>query len=331
MKKKALVVRFSSIGDIILTTPVVRCMARQLDVEIHYLTKAGFRILLDANPYIDQVHTIQKEAGEVMDQLKSEQFDYIIDLHHNLRTFLLKQKLGRPSRSFNKINLKKWLKVNLGMDMLPDRHIVDRYMDTVTHLGVRNDGEGLDYFIPQIDIQWAGQYLSNLGIRRHVCLSVGAAHQTKCLTTEQMIRLCRGVDIPVLLLGGNVEFEKAKVIHEKSGGHVYNLCGDLTLNQSAAYISTAELVVSHDTGIMHMAAALKKPVISIWGNTIPAFGMTPYYGNQQVWERKFEISGLSCRPCSKIGFDACPKGHFRCIRELSPDDIADTIREKVHP
>ncbi len=326
---KVLVVRFSSIGDIILTTPVVRCLSMQLEVEVHYLTKAGFRILLEQNPYIDRIHTIEKGTGEVLLQLKHERFDYVLDLHHNLRTFILKQRLGRPATSFHKINLQKWLKVNLHVDVLPKRHIVDRYMDTVAHLGVLNDGAGLDYFIPDRDTQWASEYLEELGIREHICISVGAAHETKCLTARQMITLCRQIEVSVLLLGGTAELEKARAITEHAGPHVHNLCGMLTLNQSAACIAAARLVVSHDTGVMHMAAALKKPLISVWGNTIPEFGMSPYFGDTQVWERRFEHPGLACRPCSKIGFESCPKGHFRCIKDLPIDEIADTVNQKL--
>lgn len=326
---KVLVVRFSSIGDIILTTPVVRCLSKQLDVEIHYLTKSGFRMLLESNPYINRIYSIEKGPGEVLAQLKSEQYDLVVDLHHNLRTFLLKQKLGRPASSFHKINLEKWMKVNLHVDLLPKLHIVDRYMETVVRLGVQNDGAGLDYFIPEDDVRWAVQYFERLGILEHICISVGAAHQTKCLTTGQLTRLCQRMDVPVFLLGGKGELEKAAMICKHSGPHVYNLCGELTLHQSAACIDRAGLVISHDTGVMHMAAALKKPLISVWGNTIPAFGMTPYFGNIKAWERRFEVSGLSCRPCSKIGYESCPKGHFRCIKDMPVDEIAETANRKL--
>lgn len=326
---KVLVVRFSSIGDIILTTPVVRCLANQANAEVHYLTKNAFRAILDQNPYISRVHAIREKTSEVIDQLRKADFDQVIDLHHNLRSSMLKKQLRKPSRAFHKINIEKWLKVNLKVDILPARHIVDRYLDTVSHLGIENDGHGLDYFISPDDQDRPAAFMDRYKLKKFVCLSVGAAHLTKCLTTEQLARICLNVDVPVVLLGGVNEGERGETIRQKGGDHVFNFCGKLSLNQTAAFIDRAELLISHDTGVMHMGAALEKRIISIWGNTIPGFGMAPYYGDSEIWQQQFETHGLRCRPCSKIGYEACPKGHFKCIRLISAERIASTVRKQL--
>ena len=146
---RILIIRFSSIGDIVLTTPVMRCLKKQLDAEVHFLTKKGFTTLLESNPYIDKIHTINKRVKEVLPTLKKLDFDYIIDLHKNLRTLQVRLALRTKVLAFNKLNIKKWLLVNLKINRMPDVHIVDRYLKPVEPLGVKNDGEGLDYFIPK--------------------------------------------------------------------------------------------------------------------------------------------------------------------------------------
>ncbi|MCK4639093.1 MAG: glycosyltransferase family 9 protein, partial [Bacteroidales bacterium] len=148
--KKILIIRFSSIGDIVLTTPVIRCLKQQLkDSEIHFLTKEQFVPIVKANPYIDKVHFIKNDLKQILSQLKSENLDFIVDLHKNFRSVFVKLKLRKPSKTFNKLNIKKWLLVNFKINLLPEIHIVDRYFKAVKILGVKNDGKGLDYFIPE--------------------------------------------------------------------------------------------------------------------------------------------------------------------------------------
>jgi len=143
---KYLILRFSSIGDIVLTTPVIRCLKQQVSgAEVHFLTRKPFESVVSHNPYIDSLWLFENSATEIAEQLKNEHYDGIIDLHHNARTHVLKWTLRRPSFSFRKLNLEKWLSVNLKINRLPDLHIVDRYLETVASLGVKNDGKGLDY------------------------------------------------------------------------------------------------------------------------------------------------------------------------------------------
>src|SRR5690349_8684700 len=146
---KLLIIRFSSIGDIVLTTPVLRCIKQQIpDAEVHYLTKSSFRSVVVHNHYIDKIHFMDNDLKLVINQLKEERFDYVIDLHHNLRTLRVKRALDVPSFSFPKLNIQKWLLVNFKWkSIMPDKSIVERYFETVKELGVKNDGRGLDYFI----------------------------------------------------------------------------------------------------------------------------------------------------------------------------------------
>jgi len=327
---KVLILRFSSIGDIVLTSPVARVLKTQLkDVEVHYCTKAQFRFLVEHSPFIDKIHTLEKSDGELIGRLKEEKFDYVIDLHHNLRTLRIKASLGSKSFSFEKLNLQKYLMVNFKVNKLPNRHIVDRYLDTVAPLGVVPDDLGLDYFIPEkdeVEMSWLPEEFQN----GYVAFAIGGQHSTKKLPAKRMIELCDKINKPVILLGGKEdvaageEIEKFFERTKKSDSYeeslkelgkrtvVFNGCGKFNFNQSASLVRQSKAVFTHDTGLMHVAAAFGKTVYSIWGNTIPAFGMYPYKTKFVV----FENNKISCRPCSKIGFDKCPKGHFKCMNEL---------------
>jgi len=322
-KVKFLVVRFSSIGDIVLTTPVIRGLKQQVEhAEVHFLTKKSYFDVVKHNPYIDKIHLFDKDFSELVETLKLEFFDYIIDLHHNLRTTRLRNALGIPSFSFDKLNREKWVMVNFKRNILPDVHIVDRYMDCVKFFDVKNDGKGLDYFIaPEDEVN-----LSALGleVNNYTAIVIGATHATKRLPNEKIIEICKKIEGKIVLLGGPDDMENAKIIEQAvTDERLVNTCGQLKLNQSAFLVQKARVVITHDTGLMHIAAAFKKKIISLWGNTIPEFGMVPYYpieGSEII-----EVKGLKCRPCTKIGFKTCPKRHFKCMNEIDVEKIVRIV------
>ena len=323
---KFLIVRFSSIGDIVLTTPVIRCLKKQLpDAEVHFLTKQSFATLVESNPFIDKVHSLAHSWETVVHELKQENYDYIIDLHHNFRTLRLKKDLGIRSFPFNKLNVQKWIYVNFKWNLMPDLHIVDRYLKTVESFGVKNDEEGLDYFIPAKD----EVKQKDIPVSHHagyIGIVIGAAHNTKKLPVEKLKELCARIDHPIILLGGKEDNDNAQQIASVDPVKIYNACGKFSLNESADLVRKAKLIITHDTGLMHIAAAFKKKIISVWGNTVPEFGMYPYYGKYQIPNPRFEISGLSCRPCSKIGYAKCPKGHFKCMYQIKTDAMAASVK-----
>lgn len=319
-KLKILIIRFSSIGDIVLTTPVIRCIKQQLaDVEIHYLTKKAFEPVLAANPFIDKLHFLKDSLPESITELRSEKFDHVIDLHHNLRTLLIKSSLGVRSSSFDKLNWQKWLLVNFKKNFLPPVHIVERYLDTAKSLGVKNDGKGLDYFL--ID-NYKLEDLLPPSHQQYISLIIGAQHATKRLPVERLIMLCRLINRPIVLLGGKDDAERGHEIVNGSGEHVFNGCGKFILDQSAFLVKMSEQVITHDTGLMHIAAAFNKPILSVWGNTVPEFGMYPYKADHSYI---FEVKGLACRPCSKIGYENCPLVHFKCMNNIDLTQIIEQI------
>ena len=319
--QKILIIRFSSIGDIVLTTPVIRCLKQQLGIELHFLTKSAYQNILHSNPYLEKIWTIDKDINEVISDLKNEKYDRIIDLHHNLRSLRLKLHLGVPAASFPKLNIEKWLLTTLKINRLPDIHLIDRYFETVKEIGIRNDNKGLDYFIPpneEIDTEKYGRTP-----HQYIAFAIGAKFATKRLPNHKIIEICSTVPYPIVLLGGAEDIENGTLISEQSGTHVLNACGQFSLHGSASWVRQSRLLLTHDTGLMHIGAAFKKRIISVWGNTTPDFGMYPYQTDYQA----IETNDLKCRPCSKIGYRACPKGHFRCMEEVDVEEIIDLVKE----
>jgi len=324
---KFLIIRFSSIGDIVLTTPVARCLKKQVpDAAVHFLTKQSFATIVESNPYIDKVHLLAHSWDTVVHELKQENYDYIIDLHHNLRTLRLRKELGIKSFAFNKLNIQKWIYTNFKWNLMPDLHIVDRYMKTIESFGVKNDEEGLDYFIPVKD-EVKQKEIPASHHAGYIGVVIGAVHNTKKLPVEKLKELCSKIDHPVIVLGGKEDNENGKQIASVDPVKIYNACGKFNLNESADLVRKAKLIITHDTGLMHIAVAFRKKIISVWGNTVPEFGMYPYYGKWQIANAFFEIRNLPCRPCSKIGYNKCPRRHFKCMRQISMDAIAETARQ----
>lgn len=328
---KFLIIRFSSIGDIVLTTPVVRCLRKQLPgAEIHFLTRQAFRGMVATNPYIDKVHVLGDSFELMLHELQTEEYDYIIDLHHNLRTLRIKRFLKKVKAfSFHKLNIEKFVLTNLKINMLPDKHIVDRNLETVRSFGIQDDGQGLDYFIPEADVV-DNNDLPTSHLHGYIAVVIGAALATKKLPVHKLKELCAALDHPLILLGGKEDQEDGKAIASVDEVKIYNACGKFSLNESADLVRRSKLVITHDTGLMHIAAALQKPIISAWGNTVPAFGMYPYYGkySKQHYD-VVEINKLWCRPCSKIGYRKCPRGHFKCMENIAVNDIVNLVSHRL--
>lgn len=327
---KILIIRFSSIGDVVLTTPIVRCLKKQIpNASIHFITKNPFYSILENNPYLDKIITIKSSINEVVSELKAENYDWVIDLHKNVRTLSLKQKLNVPSRSFPKINIEKWLLVKFKIDRMPKIHIVDRYFETVKHLGVKNDLLPCDFFIAEnarVDIS------ASLNIDKDfITVAIGAQFFTKRMPIEKLMEILEKINIPVAILGGLMDKEVAeKLIEMLPSKNIVNTCGSYSLQQSASIVSQSKVLLTNDTGMMHIASCFEIPTVSVWGNTVPTLGMYPYFPVNKNLYSIHEVKGLSCRPCSKIGFQKCPKNHFHCMTQQNVEAIVEDINQKMN-
>ena len=329
--EKILIIRFSSIGDIVLTTPVLRTLKQQWpEVQLHYLVKKQYAPVLAANPYIDRLHLYDHNFRELMPQLKAEGFTHIIDLHRNYRSSFVKQHFRVPAYSFPKINIRKWFAVKLKWNVLPDIHIVDRYFKAVRPLGIVNDHLGLDYFIPPAD-HVNPDMLPVSHQQGFVAVVTGARHHTKIFPAEKVAEVLHKLGKPAILLGGAEDKKTGELIAATNPRLILNYCGTINLNQSASLVHDSVAVLTNDTGLMHIAAAFSKPMVSVWGNTVPEFGMYPCYPAETRPESMIaEVKHLSCRPCSKIGHHQCPKKHFRCMNDIDTEPIAAFLAKQFN-
>lgn len=321
---KILVIRFSSIGDVVLTTPVIRCLKLQTKAEVHVVTKAAFQSVYEHNPYVDKCVLIEKSIREVVAELKQARYDYVIDLHHNIRTLKLKRALGVPSYSFPKKNIAKFLLTAFKINRLPKIHVVDRYFEAVKKLGVKNDGKPADFFLNEDDTVDLVAY--NLSSKNYLAVAMGAQYATKQIPLEKLVDILQQQALPIVLLGGKMDEERSALVKSKLfEKKIVDFCGKIPLRSSAYLTKHASVILTGDTGLMHIASCFETPVVSVWGNTVPDFGMYAYFPEKPEKNVIHEVSNLTCRPCSKIGYQKCPKKHFHCMTQQDASKISASI------
>jgi len=331
---KILIIRFSSIGDIVLASPVFRCVKQQIDnCEIHFLTRKSFKAVTENNPYIDKFHYYENNIDKLIKELKQIEFDFIIDLHNNLRSNKIKHSLKKKTYTLNKLTIQKFLLTKLKINVMPKNHITQRSLQTVEALGVKDDGLGLDYFISEKDEVKITDIPASHQLG-YVALVIGANHATKKMPTAKLQSLCKKINYPIILLGGKDETIEGQSIASIDPIKIYNACGKFSLNESADLIKKSKLVVSHDTGLQYIACAFNKDVIAIWGGTSPKLAVEPYYGSNyknNMAYPKYEniVLNLWCQPCSKYGKSFCPLGHFNCMKLHDVNAIASKIHKRL--
>lgn len=318
------IIRFSSIGDIILCTPIFRWLKDNIaDVEVVFLTKKGFTDLLKGNPNIDRI--LAWDDPQCRQDWKNENFDFIIDLHNNLRsrraTF---DHWFVPISRLKKQNLRKTLMVLFkNTKLLECSPITERIMQTVKSLGdVSSYNSTLDFFnlSQPKNIEFPMEY----GV-----IVLGGSFKTKQIPSEKVVDIINKVDNKWVLIGGPQDKNIAASVVENCnvGNSIMNLVGEISIPESAYCIQKSNITITSDTGMYHIAVALGKPVAVFWGNTVPEMGMVA--PNKELGKMvHMEVENLSCRPCSKLGFDKCPKGHFRCMMDQNIDSLFKEI-EKI--
>lgn len=317
---RLLFIRFSAIGDIVLASAAFRCAKQQLPgVEIHLLTKRSMKAVTEANPYIDQFYYLDSDLSVTIHALKGCSFDYIVDLHKNLRSFRIRLALGVPVLAYDKLSVEKFLLTKFQINRMPDRHISLRSLDALAPLGVEYDGKGLDYFIP------ATTQVPELFPEGYVALVIGASFATKKLPLDSLKQLVKLIPHPVVLIGGPEEKVDGEELALVDSDRIINTCGTYSLHESAALVRDARLVISHDTGMLYIACAFEKNVIAIWGATSPALQVEPCMP-ENTKARVFQaiVPNLTCQPCSNFGTKTCPKGHFNCMKQ---QDLPEIVRQ----
>jgi ADP-heptose:LPS heptosyltransferase len=314
--KKILVIRFSSIGDIVMTSAVVRCLKQQIPfVELHYLTKERFSELIRYNPNIDRVYTLDDNWDDLVQALRHEKYDAIVDLHQSIRSLRLVRQLKRKTFVVKKYSLQKALYARFGWNWLPKNHAVDRTFDVVKRLQVTNDGKGLEFHAVPNTLEPEGLPT------RFIAVAVGAAHQGKQCPANIHVQILNQLQIPVVLIGGKDDEELANQI--AASVSVQNLVGKLSISQSALVIARCKVLITNDTGMMHVGAAYKKPIISLWGQTTPLFGLYPYLPGEG--SKMFETAPPRKRKISKLGNK--PIGNDHDMNHLPVNQIVESINQ----
>jgi lipopolysaccharide heptosyltransferase II len=338
---KTLVIRFSSIGDIVLSTPLLRVLrARFPRGQIDYFTRTEYAELVQSNQNLNRTYEFYARQGfeglrTLKKQIRQEGYDLIVDIHDSLRSKYLRSLRGPRRAIVNKRVFERSMLVNLKKNIYKGVvSVVDRYIEPVSDLGIQNDGKGLELHIPDDVLFGVAGKIATLKLNRFekvVGLCPGARHFTKRWPADRFARVgaafAHKMDAKVLLFGGGADASISNQvcwdINNQSGDErATSLCGQLKLLETAAAMEYCDVIITNDTGLMHIAVAMHKKVVAVFGSTVREFGFFPYDPKAVV----METQGLGCRPCSHIGRSECPEKHFKCMAEIDPDQVYSIAR-----
>ena len=312
---KILIIRFSSIGDVVLTSPILRCLKKQKKCIVHYLIKREYKEVIENNSYIDKIHVLDVNFKQILPDLKGEKFDVVIDLQNNFKSLIIRTLINSRAYKVHKDNWRKVLSIYLHIDSLKN-HVLDRYFKCVEALGVYNDKGGLDFHIP------SNTHVDYDVSKPFIVWNIGASFNKKKLSSQQISGVCNKLTNRVLIVGGANDKELAlSIMKSVKNNNVVNFCGDLSISQSAYLIQRSSLVLTNDTGLMHIAASYNKKIISFWGCTKPMIGFTPLIDERNS---RMILSENSKYPCSKHG-KYCRFQLDGCIKTISINEIYESV------
>ncbi len=318
-----LLVRFSSIGDILLTTPLVRALRRRHpEARLVFVTKQAMAPLVAENPHLSAVVTLAPDepVRDLARRLRALAPTHGLDLHASLRTTALRWLVPCRWRGYGKRKVARTLLIATKLDVygraLP---VAERYFAAARDLDVRPDGEGPEFFLAASARERLAAWLAarGLGSAPFAALAPGAAHATKRWPPAHWLALAerlRATGLVPVIVGGPDDRGLAQQL--AASGHGVSAAGELSLQETGALLERARFAVSGDTGVMHMATGVHTPVVALFGPTVRQFGFFPYQGRAVVLERP-----LDCRPCSAMGSRRCPLGHHRCLVDIAPGDV----------
>lgn len=325
---RILLVRFSSLGDIVLTTPLIRALrARHPAATLSALTKQGWAPLLSANPHLDEVIAVAPGQSLVplARALRGARFSHLLDLHGSVRTRVLRLLVPGAWSGYDARRSARQRLIRHHQDRYPDRvPVAERYFEAARGLDVFPDGRPPELFVSPAGEARAEAWLLRVGLDIEAPLAVlvpGAAHATKRWPVRHWRRLASELvrrGWRVALIGGGGDRVIAAEIATVAGRRAASAAGELDLQASGALLRRAAVAIAGDTGPMHLATAVGTPVLALFGPTVEQFGFFPYRGRAEVLER-----ALPCRPCSSKGGPRCPLGDHRCLEDIMPDQVLD--------
>ncbi|MEP0985500.1 glycosyltransferase family 9 protein [Ekhidna sp.] len=325
-----LIIKSGSVGDLLLITPIIRRLKTEMDANVFLAIDENYHALFSENPYIDQFLSYNEKLTNLRKILTKYEFSHVIDLQNSWRSFRIRKMAGGNHLIFKKQFLKEWIYLKLKINLLSKSHVVDQYFQLVNSIDIKPDHLGIDFYIPEKD-EVENNWLPKSHQAGYAALAINAKHFTQKLPTNRLIELCDRINKPIVLVGNKEDLPVANEVESffKHGTKeqeevieglnkktiIFNACGKFNFNQAASIIKNARWVFAYDNDMMHVASAFNKSLYTIWGNTTPLFGKYPYQSKFTV----FENNKLSCRPCTLKGFANCPKGHFKCMNEVTFD------------
>lgn len=341
---KILIIRLSSIGDIVLASPLIRAVHKQYpNAIIDFAIKKEFAVLMRHNPNINNLIIVDSSSmKESIESVKNGKYDWIIDIQKASRASQLINGAGaKLVTSYNKQRWNRFFLINFKWNKYKEnKPVYQRYFEAVEQYNVKDDGEGTEIFITDIEEKKINSILAENKIdtgKPLITICPGAKFANKTWSKEGFIELAKKLQTEhnanIALLGGPDENALCNEIAVKTRhgaspvmpGIVVNLAGQLSLLESAALLKKSQLVIANDSGLMHMAQSQKTPVITIFGPTVKQFGFYPIEKDSTVIE-----TNLGCRPCTKMGMDKCPKGHHKCMKDISVDMVYEPVKKYIH-
>jgi len=328
---RILCVRFSSIGDVLLTTPLVRALHRRHpDAELYFVTKQAMAPLVVENPHLTQVVELapRERITDLATRLRALGPTHALDLHGSLRSAALRLLVPCAWSGYSKRKIARTAliatKINIYGKSVP---VPERYFEAArrARLDVEPDGRPPEFFLAPTARAHMTHWLAEVGLdqKPFAVIAPGAAHATKrwpLAHWRALVGRMHDLGLGVVAVGGPEDRELANAL----GDRVISVAGEFTLQETGACLSRATVVVSGDTGVMHMATGVGTRVVALFGPTVEPFGFYPYTKQATVLERD-----LSCRPCSAMGTERCPLGHHRCLRDIAPDQVAAAVQQLV--
>lgn len=324
---RVLCVRFSSIGDVLLTTPLLRALKqRHPDAEIVFVTKQAMAPLIADNPHVTRIVAITsgQSVVDLARALRDLRPTHGLDLHGSLRSTALRLLVPTRWSGYSKRKLRRTLLISTKIDLYgAPVPVAERYFEAARALDVRPDGGPVEFFLSQEARDTVTRWLDGRVTAPFAVIAPGAAHATKrwpLAHWRMLVEQLRLRGHAVVAVGGAADRDLAAEL----GSDVVNAAGEFSLQETGACLARAAVAISGDTGVMHMASGVGTPVIALFGPTVREFGFFPYTRRARVLERDLE-----CRPCSAMGTERCPLGHHRCLHDILPADVAAAIGELV--
>jgi ADP-heptose:LPS heptosyltransferase len=320
-----LVIRFTSLGDVILTTPVVAALRKRFpQARIDFLVMNSCAEAIHGNPHIDTLIRFDKTRhsglrGLVAFARRLETYDLIIDLHAKLRSRILTTFM--PGRVLRYRKRAWWKPIGVRLRLIryhADAPIVTTFFKALSPMGIPIGSETLSFSFSDADQHRVAAHAGA------VVLAIGAANATKKWPAEQYARLGELIPDPIVIIGGGVDGEDGALIRQRIGNRCTNLAGGLSLKESGALLAAAKYVVCNDSVSFHMARAVGTQAFVIFGPTDP--GMFTYDDRAVLLYR-----GEPCSPCSLHGDPKCPRGHFNCMLKLKPETVLAHISASLPP